>query len=233
MAKSKEEWKVYKNVFSEFSLRTIFKLSSEGHFEELESPILMGKEANIFTARSKNGTVIVKIYRLENCNFNKMYEYIAADPRYNRLPRQKRNIIFSWTQREFKNLMIAREAIRVPTPITFKNNIIVMEMIGDGISPAPMVKDGRPKDPKDFLLRVVDNVIRLWKKGLVHGDLSEFNILNKDEEPVFIDFSQATYSKGLKSRELLIRDVNNLRRFFKKLMPLSEVDKILKKIELN
>ena len=95
MSHSKEKWKVYKNVFSEFSLRTLFKLSSEGHFEELEQPINMGKEANVFMGKTKEGTeVIIKIYRLENCNFNKMHEYIAADPRYLELSNQKRAIVF-------------------------------------------------------------------------------------------------------------------------------------------
>ncbi|MFC2135777.1 serine protein kinase RIO [Bacteroidota bacterium] len=229
MAKNKEEWKVYKNVFSEFSLRTLFKLASEGHFEELEQPINMGKEANIFTANTKEGKhVIVKIYRLENCNFNKMYEYIAADPRYLKVQNQKRSIVFSWTQREYKNLMIAREAIRVPTPITFKNNILVMEMIGE---PAPMLKDLKPKKPEAFLKKVIENIQKIKKEGLVHGDLSEFNILNNHEEPVFIDFSQSTLTKSPSAKELYKRDLNNIKRFFKKLMKEEKVDKILESVQ--
>ena len=93
--KNKEEWKVEKNVFSMSSERNLFKLASQGHFEELVSPIEMGKEANIFTARTKDGgLIIVKMYRLENCNFNKMYSYIRPDPRYIQLKKGKRNIIF-------------------------------------------------------------------------------------------------------------------------------------------
>jgi|FLOH01.1.fsa_nt_gi RIO kinase 1 len=229
MPKNKEEWKVYKNVFSEFSLRSIFKLSSEGHFEELESPIHIGKEANVFSASTRQGeTIIVKIYRLENCNFNKMYEYIAADPRYVKLKKQQREIIFSWTQREYKNLMIARECIRVPNPITFKNNILVLEMIGD---PAPMLKDDPPKNPKKFLKEVIQNMNKLWVQGLVHGDLSEFNILNYNEKPVFIDFSQGTLTRSPHSKQLMDRDIKNISRYFSKIMKKEDVEKELKAIK--
>lgn len=229
MPKSKEQWKVYKNVFSEFSLRTLFKLSSEGHFEELGSPIMIGKEANVFSATTKDwGEIIVKIYRLENCNFNKMYQYIKADPRYINMKKQKRSIVFSWTQREYKNLMIAREAINVPRPIAFKNNILLMDMIGE---PAPMLKDSIPKNPEEFLKKTVESVKKLKEQGLVHGDLSEFNILNYNEEPVLIDFSQATLTKSPGAIDLYKRDINNLKRYFLKLLDEKKVDKILKKLQ--
>ncbi|NQU97865.1 serine protein kinase RIO [Candidatus Woesearchaeota archaeon] len=229
MPKSKEQWKVYKNVFSEFSLRTLFKLSSERHFEELVSPISIGKEANIFSANTKDGDyIIVKIYRLENCNFNKMYEYISADPRFLKTSSQKRSTVFSWTQREYKNLMIAREVINVPTPITFKNNILLMEMVGE---PAPMLKDAKPKNPEQFLKKIVENVKKLKEQGLVHGDLSEFNILNHDEEPVFIDFSQGTLTKAPNARELFERDLKNVNRFFSKIMDQKKVEKLLEKVQ--
>lgn len=229
MSKSKEKWKVYKNVFSEFSLRTLFKLSSEGHFEELLSPILIGKEANIFSAITKdNREIIVKIYRLENCNFNKMYQYIAADPRYQRLSRQRRATIFSWVQREYKNLMIAREAIRVPTPITFKNNILLMEMIGE---PAPMLKDSIPENPEEFLKKTIEAVMAIKDNDLIHGDLSEFNILNNNQEPVFIDFSQATLKKTPNAEALFTRDINNLKRFFKKFLSEQKINKLFEKVK--
>jgi RIO kinase 1 len=226
MTQTKEEWKVFKNVFSEFSLRSLFKLQTEGHFEELVSPIMIGKEANVFSAITKEGdTIIVKIYRLENCNFNKMYQYIRADPRFAKLKRQKRDIVFAWTQREYKNLMVAREAINVPTPITFKNNILVMEMIGD---PAPMLKDCRPDDAEDFLKQVLETVQLLKEKGLVHGDLSEFNILNENEKPVFIDFSQSTLTKTPNAKDLYDRDLENLKRFFSKLIKKDRIEEIFK-----
>ena len=78
----KEKFKTMHNVFDEFTNRTLFKLISEGYIEGLESPISIGKEANIFSAKRKDSSrVIVKIYRLENCDFNKMDDYIKKNPK--------------------------------------------------------------------------------------------------------------------------------------------------------
>ncbi|MBN1275355.1 phosphotransferase [Candidatus Woesearchaeota archaeon] len=225
--KSKEQWKVYKNVFDEFTLRTLFRLESQGHFTGLASAYRLGKEANVFIAERKDGTdVIVKIYRVENCNFNKMYSYLVQDERYESLKGQRRKIIFSWVQREYRNLLKAREVIRVPAPIAIKDNVLVLEMIGRD-EPAQELKDQPPKDPEEFLNLVIAMAKRLKKHGLVHGDLSAFNILNHDEEPVFIDFSQATTTKSQGWEELLRRDVENVVKHFRKLGVERDVDEIM------
>ena len=68
---SKEKWKTYENVFDEFTIGVIRKLMSQHVIEGIESPVKIGKEANIFTAQTKAGSRrIVKIYRLQACNFN-------------------------------------------------------------------------------------------------------------------------------------------------------------------
>ncbi|MCB9358735.1 serine protein kinase RIO [Candidatus Woesearchaeota archaeon] len=217
MAKiAREKWKTYNNVFDQFTHRNLFKLASEGFFEDLKSTVALGKEANVFTAAKEDGSeVIVKIYRLENCNFNKMFDYIKQDPRYEGLNKKRREIIFAWTQREFRNLLKAREVIRVPTPLKCKDNIVVMELIGD-VDPAPELKDAVPANPKKFFDEVIKNIKKLYKAGLVHGDLSHFNILNNNEHPVFIDFSQATTTDNAEAEDLLKRDVGNIVNFFNK-----------------
>ena len=211
---TKEKFKTYNNVFDEFTLRNLFKLSSEGFFEDLKSLITLGKEANVFTAEKNDGSLlIVKIYRLENCNFNKMYDYIKQDPRYEAIKGKKREIVFTWTQREYRNLLKARECIRVPTPYKVKDNIIVMEMIGNE-KPAPELKDSYPQNPDAFFEKVITMMRQLYSEGLVHGDLSSFNILNNNENPVFIDFSQSTVTTNTEAKELLRRDVKNVCSFF-------------------
>jgi len=223
--KSREEWKIYKNVFDQFTKRLLFNLSNQGYFRELHSPIALGKEANIFYAEREDGSpVAVKIYRLENCNFNKMFSYISADPRFLGIENQKRKIVFSLVQREYRNLLLAREKIKVPTPIAFKDNIIIMEFIGDN-EPAQKLKDLKPKNPKKFLNKIVANIKSLIDAGLVHGDLSDFNILNYNEEPVFIDFSQATTIKAQIAKELLLRDIKNMKSYFSRLIK-TDFDKI-------
>jgi RIO kinase 1 len=96
-----------------------------------------------------------------------------------------------------------------------------MEFIGK-TNPAPMLKDGLPKNKKDFFEKIINNIRLLYKNGLVHADLSEHNILNFDEQPVFIDFSQATITENPQSREFLERDVRNVCNFFKKHIEVDE-----------
>lgn len=215
----REKFKTMHDVFDEFTNRTIFKLITEGHFRGLESPINIGKESNVFSALTEEGNrVIVKIYRLETCDFNSMYSYIKDDPRYTNLKRKKRKIIFAWVQREYRNLMNAREAqVNVPIPITFSNNILVLEFMGKRDSIAQMLKDSVPKNKKQFFDKIIDNVKKLYKAGLVHADLSAFNILNFDETPVFIDMSQATLLIHPRAEEFLERDVKNICAFFNKI----------------
>jgi len=214
----KEKFKTKHGVFDEFTNRTLFKLITEGHFKGLESPINIGKESNVFSALTKQGNkVIVKIYRLETCDFNTMYSYIKDDPRYSNLKRKKRRIIFAWVQREYRNLMNARKAqVSVPIPITFSNNTLVLEFIGKNNVIAPMLKDSVPKNKKQFFDKIIDNIKKLYKAGLVHADLSAFNILNFDEIPIFIDMSQATLLRHPRAEEFLERDVKNICAFFNK-----------------
>jgi RIO kinase 1 len=213
---SKEKFKIYKNVFDEFTLNSLFKLSSQEHFDELLIPIMIGKESNVFLADTKDDEyVIVKIYRLASCNFNKMYSYIKSDPRFMDIKNRRRLVIFRWVQREYRNLLLAREKINVPKPIAFSNNIIIMESIG-GDTPSPQLKDLPPKKPTDFAAKTLNFVKELAKIGLIHGDLSEFNILNHNEKPYFIDFSQGTSIDDPNALEYLKRDLGNLARFFRK-----------------
>ncbi len=218
-SKPKEEFKTWGDVFDGFTSKTIYKLMKQGHFEGLQSPISIGKEANLFSALRKDGTrVMVKIYRLETCDFNRMLDYIREDPRFPSLKGGKRNTIFAWAQREFRNLLKAREAnVNVPTPFTFSNNVLVLEFIGDEGFIAPKLKDEIPKNPKDFFDKIIVNMKKLHKAQLVHADLSAFNILNHNEKPVFIDFSQCTTLESSRAKEYLERDVRNICNFFRKI----------------
>jgi RIO kinase 1 len=232
MPRQKEEFKTYKDVFDQSTIKTLFKLISEGKFEGLESPIFMGKEANVFTALTKERKrIIVKIYRIQSCDFSKMYNYIRSDPRFSGVKRNRMKIVYAWTKREYRNLMKAREAgVKVPIPIAFSNNVLVMEFIGDA-GPALRLKDHPAKNMKKFLDTVVLNMRKLYKKAeIVHADLSPFNILNYKDKPVFIDFSQATTVKDPNSEEYLDRDVRNICNFFKKKGVKAEKDIVKKKI---
>ena len=232
---TKEIFKTMHGVFDEFTNRTIFKLITEGHMRGLESPINIGKESNVFSALTEDEKrVIIKIYRLETCDFNQMYNYIKDDPRYAKLKKKKRKVIFAWVQREYRNLMKAREAqVTVPIPITFLNNILVLEFVGKNGDIAPKLKDKIPKNKELFLGKIIENIKKLHKAELVHADLSAFNILNFDETPVFIDMSQTTTLTHPRAEEFLHRDIKNICSFFNKVGLKVNEEGILKRIINN
>ncbi len=225
-----DRFKTIKGVFDEFTNRTLFSLQSKGVFEELISPLSIGKESNVFIASSKGKKVIVKIFRIQNADFNSMYSYIRKDTRYQFLQNKKRHIILAWAQREYKNLIKSEKSkVRSPKPLGWKNHIIVEEFIGNEEA-APPLKDQYPKDPEKFFMDIVKQMKRLYKNDLIHGDLSSFNILNYEEQPVLIDFSQSTLVKTPNSEELLIRDIKNVCYFFKKLGIKANEESLLKEI---
>lgn len=221
---SAERFKRVENVFDKKTKRNVFKLASDGYFEELGEPIALGKEANVFTARRSDDTfVVVKIYRVENSNFNKMYRYISGDNRFDTIENHRRKIVFSWVKREYRNLLLAREEANVPTPYAFKDNILVMELIGDRYV-APQLKDAYPERPERYFKQLVRQIRGLLKAGLVHADLSQFNILNYKGRPVLIDMGQSTPLDTPDAGDLLQRDLKNVKKFYKKFVDEDRID---------
>ena len=158
-----------------------------------------------------------------------MFSYIKKDIRYQHLNKHRRQIILAWVQREYRNLIKAEHAgINSPKSIAIKNNVIVEEMIGE---PAAQLKDARPEDPEQFLDEIILQVRKLYKFGLIHGDLSAFNILNHQGKPHLIDFSQSTLIKTPNSEELLERDMKNVLQFFKKLKVKRDLQEVLEEIK--
>lgn len=217
MAKiTREKFKTYEGVFDAFTNRTLFKLISQGHFEGIIGPISIGKEANVFSAQTLDGKVAIKIYRLENCDFNRMYEYIRYDPEFMSIKKQRRKVVFAWAQREFHNLIKARKmGIRVPKPITCMNNVLVMEFIGKEDA-AKKLKDHIPQDLKDFYNKTIKYMKIIHDNKLVHSDLSAYNILNFNEDPIFIDLSQLMPLDVPGAEDHENRDIKNVANFFKK-----------------
>lgn len=209
---SKNKFIAYENVFDESALRGIFTLSGQGYFESIESPISTGKESNVFSVKYGDGKRIVKIYRT-SANFKKMYEYMKPDPRFSGMKGTKLSVIYTWAKKEYRNLLRAREKdVSAPTPYAVHKNILVMEYFD-----APLLAHKAPLHPGEFYERLISELLKLFRAGLVHADLSEYNILNDKEKPVLIDFSHALDLKYPHVQRLLQRDVENLVRYFKKL----------------
>jgi len=227
-----ERTKTFKAVFDNFTNVTILKLVSKGALDGLEGPISIGKEANVFSGLAQGERVAVKIYRMETCDFNRMYDYIKADPRFPQLDRNRRRVVLLWAKREYRNLFLARQAgVRVPTPRAVLNNVLVMEYIGEDNQPALKLKDAIPEDLQGFFDKVVKGMQKLYQAGLVHTDLSQFNIINHNEEPVFIDLSQATVLENPNAKEYLERDIKNICTFFRKKGLDVDEEKVRKQVE--
>lgn len=212
----KHEEKAELGVFDKKTTETIFKLSNAGHFQGLKAPISVGKESKVYAAETKNNKLVaVKIYRLDTADFNRMYDYIKHDPRFKELQNRKKEIIYAWAQREFRNLLKAREAgLKVPTPLEVKNNVLVEEFIGENKKPAPTLTKNKPETPRKFFNKIKDYITYLYNEDMTHGDLSEFNILNNDGSPVLIDFSQCTTNESPLFDELFERDVEKICKYF-------------------
>ncbi len=216
---TREEFKTYHSVFDAFTNRALFRLESKkilGDATQLQ-PICVGKESNVFLSYdSRNEPVIVKIYRVQNCNFNTMFTYLKQDNRFMDLKKQRRTTIFTWVKREWHNLTKAyRLGLPVPKPIAIDNHIIIMQAIGSPYL-APQVKNKLPVDPSDFRKKVLTFIDVYKKHNMVHGDLSPYNILNNQEDPVIIDFSQACPYDSYFGKELYKRDQYNIHQFFEK-----------------
>ena len=217
--KDSEELKTLADVFDQPTLLTLYHMVNRGIVKTFYGVVSTGKEANIFCALDEGGNyVAVKIYRIATSDFKTMYRYLVGDPRFKSFHRDRRRIIYTWTSREFKNLQRAHEAgVRVPRPIDFENNVLAMEFVGENGVPYPRMKDQKPKNPKQTFKKLSSAVETLYTKAqLVHADLSEYNVL-LEPEPVLIDFSMATDIANPMANELLMRDLTNIVRYFRKL----------------
>ncbi|MFX1365108.1 MAG: serine protein kinase RIO [Promethearchaeota archaeon] len=209
------------SVFDERTVFSLSKLLRNGPLKRVEGVISAGKEANIYLAYDLKGKeVALKIYKIDSNTSKWMRNYIIGDPRFKKIPRNVSKVIFLWASKEYKNLKRAyKVGLNVPNPIFIKDNILIMDYIGFGSIPAPLLKDIKfPKNPKHLMNEILVFIKNLYQKAkLVHGDLSEFNILYHNQKPIIIDISQAVSIHHPKAEVYLVRDIKNIFEYFKKL----------------
>ncbi len=209
------------SVFDERTTFQVNKLLVNRKIDSIKGIISAGKEANVYLGYDIDGTeVALKIYKIDRNTSKWMKNYITGDPRFKRIPNNISKIIFLWANKEFKNLKRAhRVGLNVPRPLFVKNNILIMEYIGEGPSPAPRLKDVKYPENLEYLLdKILSFIKTLYQDAkLVHGDLSEFNILYHKDEPIFIDISQAVSIEHPKAEIYLVRDIKNIFNYFENL----------------
>jgi len=108
--------------------------------------------------------------------------------------------------------------VRVPKPIAVRNNVLIMEFIGENGVSAPLLRETELTNPQRVYERLLASVKKLYQKArLVHGDLSEYNVMIWRGQPIIFDVSQAVLREHPMSEQFLRRDLNNINYYFKRL----------------
>lgn len=215
--KTGDERQTVDEVFDRQTLMTIYDFMTSGVIDSVHYPISTGKEGNVFYATDEDGDPLaLKIFRTSTSTFKRVSKYIEGDPRFKGLTGNRRKMIYAWANKEYRNLQRYYEAeIPVPEPVAFDKNCLVMEFIGDE-APAPQLKDVILEDVDEVYDEIVSFIIDGFRDAhLVHGDLSEYNILMWDGQPIMIDCGQAVTADHFNAKEFLMRDIVNINRFFK------------------
>ncbi len=204
-------------------------LVDDGLIDEVVRQLMSGKEAMVFVVRLGGETCCAKVYKeADRRSFRQAVDYtenrktknsrqaraMAKGTRFGREAQEK-----AWQSAEVDALYrLAAAGVRVPRPYHFHEGVLLMELVTDDEgNAAPRLNDvGLTAElAADLHHRLIREVVRMLAAGVVHGDLSEFNILLGAEGPVIIDLPQAVDAAGNNhAPRMLVRDVDNLRRFF-------------------
>ncbi len=213
----KERPKIESEVLDRSTLICLSKIMKKGIIEHLDYPVSTGKEAVIFKATTPSGaSVAVKIYKIETSPFLKKRDYIIGDPRFEKIKWREKDVVCAFARKEFSNLEICENAgVHAPKPVFLLGSVLVMGFLGESGFPYPNLIQTVCEER--FLDSIIENVRRMYKAGLVHADLSEYNIMVSNEGvPYFIDFGQGVVLSHPKAEEFLERDIRNVLNFFRK-----------------
>ena len=219
--KNQEEFNVSEAVFDRPTLEGILRLMQKKKIDKIKGVLKAGKEAHVFWGTAPGGKAIaIKIYYTTTAEFRKgMMKYIEGDPRFKRIRTDTKSLVYAWTQKEFSNLQLAAQGgVNAPRPIDFLKNILIMTFIGEDGIPAPLLRELPLEDPAGFYEMLTDEMRTLYQRaGLVHGDLSEYNIMVWEKKPVIFDVSQAMLVNHPLASSLLQHDVETVNAYFTRL----------------
>ena len=209
-------------------------LLDEGLIDSVQRQLMSGKEAMVFVVQSGGETVCAKVYKeANNRSFRQAVDY--TENRKTKNSRQARAMAkgtkfgrqameAAWQSAEVDALYrLAAAGVRVPRPINFHEGVLLMELVCDANGDAaPRLNDMSftPEEARAHHATLIREVVRMLAAGVVHGDLSEFNILVSADGPVIIDLPQAVDAAGNNhAAAMLERDVANLRHYFGRFAP--------------
>jgi RIO kinase 1 len=207
----------------------LLPLVEDGAIDSVVRQLMSGKEAMVFVVRRGAETLCAKVYKeADKRSFRQAVDYtenrktknsrqaraVAKGTRFGRQSQER-----AWQNAEVEALYrLAAAGVRVPKPHNFHEGVLLMELVTDEQgNAAPRLNDIGISASEALAMhaRLIDEVVRMLLAGVVHGDLSEYNILVGSDGPVIIDLPQALDAAGNNhAPRMLVRDVDNLRRFF-------------------
>ena len=205
-------------VFDRRTIMTVLKILNTGKLKELHGAVKSGKESKVYHGLDSEGEVAVKIFLTSSAIFKQgRLKYIQGDPRFKDVPHDTGALADLWAGKEFGNLKLASEAgVSVPSPLYVERNVLLLRFIGKDGVPAPLLREVSLQTPHDWYDSIIEMLKLLYEKAkLVHGDVSEYNIMVPNGYPVLIDFGQAVTTEHPEARMFLERDIKNLNHYFK------------------
>lgn len=213
---------------------TLEGLVDHGVIQEVIRPLKSGKEAQVYLVECGGEEYIAKVYKeADDRTFRHRSDYtegrVVRNTRDMRAMQNKTRYGRSqgesgWRSAEVEVIYRLQDAgVRVPVPYNFIDGVLIMELIKDADgNPAPRLGEVHfePRDATDVFEALLKDVVQMLCAGVVHGDLSDFNVLMSADGPVIIDFPQAIdAARNQNARKILLRDVENLNRFLTRLVP--------------
>jgi RIO kinase 1 len=214
--------------------KSIEPLVRDGFVDEVLRPLKSGKEAAVYVVRSEGEIRCAKVYKEANKRgFHKQALYqegrkvrntrqARAMQKGSKFGAQQQEAV--WQNAEVDALYrLAAAGVRVPKPYNFIEGVLLMELVTDAHgSAAPRLNDltFTPEQALEYHALLIKEVVRMLCAGIVHGDLSEYNILIDTHGPVIIDLPQAVDAAANNNApQMLERDVNNLALYFGQFAP--------------
>ncbi len=209
-------------------------LVDDGMVDEVMYQLMSGKEAQVYVVRCGDQLRCAKVFKeAQKRSFKQAVEYQEGRKVRNSRRARAMNKKTRYGQKEQEDAWLNAEVdalyrlasagVRVPQPFGFVDGVLLMEMIADEDGrAAPRLDDVTltPEVARDYHGQVIAEIVRMLAAGLIHGDLSEFNVLVDTDGPVIIDLPQAVNAAGNNNAErMLERDVDNMRRYFGRYAP--------------
>lgn len=219
--KRSEEMESLEEVFDKSTLMIVYRMLNRGYIKNINGVVRSGKEARLYWGVGRrNKIVAIKIFLTTSAEFMKgRMMYIQGDERFKNTRKDTRSLVNLWALKEFKNLQQAADAgVRVPTPFRVEGNVLLMEFIGRNGNPAPLLRETALDHPARVYDEIAEAVKRLYQDAqLVHGDLSEYNIMIVNLKPIIFDFAQAVPPEHPMARKFLERDLIRMNEYFSRI----------------